>query len=170
MSARGALQRLAEILAVPLGLVVALGLTDALRRVPGPQLALALPLRETGHADGAAILVVACVPAVVFGLIAALAPGRRPSVPGALLRSAGVYACALTLQAISLQLVRQATFGFDWHAAAGSPAPAVYALGALAGIAGACLAASSDRWRRRGLEERPVGGTPAAPPLAKIGS
>jgi hypothetical protein len=169
MSVRRALGRLAEILAVPLGLVVALGLIDALRRVPGPRLALALPLRETGHADRAAVLVVICVPAVVFALVAALAPGR-PSLPGTLLRAAGVYACAVTLQAISLELVRQATFGFDWHAAAASPAPAVCALGALAGLAGAGLAASSDRWRRRGLEERPVGGTAAPPPLAKIGS
>jgi hypothetical protein len=170
MSARRALQELAGILAIPLGLVVALGLIDALRWVPGPDIALALPLRETGHADGAAILVVICVPAAVFALIVALAPRHRPSAIAAVLRSAGVYACALALQAISLQLVRQASFGFDWGAAAGSAAPAVCALGALAGTAGACLAASSDRWRRRGLEERPVGGTPAAPPLAKIGS
>ncbi len=82
--------RLAEIFAIPLGVVVSLGLIDALRRLPGPRLALALPLRETGHADGAALLVVVCAPAVVFGLITALAPARRPSVPGALLRSAGV--------------------------------------------------------------------------------
>ena len=170
MTTRRALRRFAEILAIPLGLVVALGLIDALRWVPGPELALALPLRETGHADGAAILVVGCVPAAVFGLLVALAPGHRPSVAAAVLRSAGVYACALALQAISLQLVRQASIGFDWHAAAGSTAPAVCALGALAGTAGACRAASSDRWRRRGLQERPVGGSSDAAPLAKIGS
>jgi hypothetical protein len=170
MTARRALRGIAGILAIPLGLIVSLGLIDALRWVPGPELALALPLRETGHADGAAILVVACVPVAVFGLIVALAPGHRPSPAAAVLRSAGVYACALVLQAISLQLVRQASFGFDWGAAAASAAPAVCALAALAGTAGASLAASSDRWRRRGLEERPVGGPPAVPPLAKIRS
>jgi hypothetical protein len=170
MTVRRALTVLAEIVAVPLGLVVSLGLMDALRGIPGPQLALALPLRETGHADGASVLVVIGVPAVVFALAAALAPGRGPGAAGAVLRACGVLVCALALEAISLQLVRQASFGFDWHAAAGSAAPYACALGALAGTAAAALLASSDRWTGHGREERPVGGVPAAPPLVKIGS
>ncbi len=43
----------------------------------------------------------------------ALGPPRPRT---ALLRAAWLLACALTLQAISLQLVRQASFGFDWRA------------------------------------------------------
>ena len=77
---------------------------------------------------------------------------------------------ALTLQAVSLQLVRQATMGFAWGAAAGSLAPYVCACGALLGTVAAQAVASSDRWMRRGLAERPVDGPTKAPPLAKIGS
>jgi hypothetical protein len=170
VTARRVISVLVEIVAVPLGLIVALGLTDGLRDLPGPRLALALPLRETGHADRASVFLVACAPALVFALIA-LARGRRPSAPAGLLRALAVLAGALTLQAISIQLVRQASFGFDWNAAAGSSPPYVDALGALGGtlLAGR-VAASFDRWRRHGLEERPVGGIPAAPPLVKIGS
>jgi hypothetical protein len=168
--ARRVLAVLVQIVAVPLGLIVALGLTDALRGLPGPRLALALPLRETGHADRASALLVACAPALVFALIA-LACGRRPSPAGGLLRALGVLACALTLQAISIQLVRQASFGFDWNAAAASYPPYVDALGALGGaLLASGVAAPFDRWRRHGLEERPVGGIPAAPPLEKIGA
>jgi hypothetical protein len=170
MTPRRALAVLAEIVAIPLGVVVSLGLMDAFRQLPGPRLALALPLRETGHADGVSILVVVCAPAAVFALGVALAPARRPSAPAALLRALGVLACALVLQALSLQLVRQASSGFDWRAAAASSPPYVCALAALGGTLLASAAASSDRWRRAGLEERPVGGGPAAPPLAKIGS
>ena len=97
-------------------------------------------------------------------------PRREPGAAGAVLRACGVLVCALALQAISLQLVRQASFGFDWHAAAGSAAPYACALGALAGTAAAVLLASSDRWTGHGRAERPVGGAPAAPPLVKIGS
>ncbi|HEY3613157.1 MAG TPA: hypothetical protein VGK92_05600 [Gaiellales bacterium] len=170
MTPRRALAVLAELVAIPLGLAVSLGLMDALRHVPGPQLALALPLRETGHADGVSALVVAAVPAAVFALGAALAPGHRPSPPAALLRALGVLAWALALQAISLQLVRQAAFGFAWRAAATSAPPYACALAALGGTALAALAASSDRWRRHGTEEPPVGRAAAPAPLAKIGS
>ena len=168
---RGALLVLGRVIAVPLGLAASLGLIDVLRGVPGPSLALALPLRETGHDDRASVLVVVCACALVFGLLAlALEPARRPSPAVALLEATGVLACALVLQAVSLQLVRQATLGLDWHAALVSPAPFACALGALAGSGAAALVASSDRWRRPGPQERPVEGRSAAPPLAKIGS
>ena len=76
------------------------------------------PLRETGHDDRASLLVVAGCSAVVFGL-AALALGRATVHPlrGALLRAPVVLCGALVLQAVSLELVRQATLGLDWNAA-----------------------------------------------------
>jgi hypothetical protein len=170
MSAGKALRAIAGIIAVPLGVIVALGLMDMLRGVPGPALALTLPLRETGHDDGASVFVVVIVSALVFALVSGLADGRRRAPATAIARSLGVLGCALALQAVSLQLVRQATVGFAWEAAAGSPAPYVCALGAVLGTLAAQMIASSDRWRRRGLAERPVDGPTQATPLAKIGS
>jgi len=170
MIARRAARTLAEVLAVPLGVIVALGLMDMLRSLPGPAVALTLPLRETGHADGASAIVVVGVSALVFGLVSALADGRRQAPARAIARSLGVLACALALQAVSLQLVRQATLGFAWGAAGGSVSPYLCALGALLGGGAAQTVASSDRWSRRGLPERPVEGPTKAPPLAKIGT
>ena len=170
MSARRALRAVAAVLAVPLGVIVALGLMDILRSVPGPSLALTLPLRETGHDDGVSVFVVLGVSALVFALVSALADGRREAPVTAVARALGALAFALTLQAVSLQLVRQATMGFAWGAAAGSLAPYVCACGALLGTVAAQAVASSDRWMRRGLAERPVDGPTKAPPLAKIGS
>jgi hypothetical protein len=80
-----------------------------------------------------------------------------------------VFGCALTVQAVSLQLVRQASLGFDWRGALGSPAPFMCALGALLGIAAAEWAASSDRWRQPGPKVRPVEGGPTVLPAVKIG-
>jgi hypothetical protein len=88
----------------------------------------------------------------------------------ALVRSAGVLACALTLQAVSLQLVRQASLGLDWSGALASPAPYVCALGAFVGSAAAGRVGSSDRRMRPGPQQRPVDGRSDAPSLAKIGS
>lgn len=170
MSARRGLYWLAEAVAIPAGLVASLGLIDALRSLPGPSLALVLPLRETGHADGASFAVVAIVFALVFGVAGlALDARRQVLLRTALVRSVALLACALVLQAVSLQLVRQASFGFDWNGALGSPAPWVGALSALLGIAALGLAASSDRWRRAGLQERPVEGGSGALSAGKIG-
>lgn len=169
MTVRRALHLLAAVLAVPVGLVAALGLIDMLRSLPGPSLALTLPLRETGHDDRAPFAVVLCACALVFGLSAlALDAERRNPLRTALLRSAGVLACALVLQAVSLQLVRQASLGLDWGAALRSPAPFVCALGALLGTLAVGSAASSDRRRRPGPKERPVDGRASTSPLAKI--
>ena len=170
MTTRRALRVIGELLAIPLGTAIALGLVDTLRGLPGPALALALPLRETGHDDRASFVVVAGASALVFGLVAGLGGGRRQTPATALLRSAGVLVCALALQAVSLQLVRQASLGFEWAAAVRSAAPYVFALGALLGTATAYVVASSDRWMRHGLTERPVDGPPGPAPLAKIGS
>lgn len=170
MIVRRALQLLAELVAIPAGLAASLGLIDALRSLPGPGLALALPLRETGHDDRASFALVAIVFALVFGLAAlALGPVRAHPVRTALVRTAALLAGALALQALSLQLVRQASFGFDWSAALGSPAPFVCALGALLGGVTAVLTASSDRWRRPGPKERPVEGGSRPVAAGKIG-
>jgi hypothetical protein len=170
MTTRRTLRLIGEILAIPLGTAIALGLMDSLRGLPGPALALALPLRETGHDDRASFLVVVGASALVFGLVAGLSGGRRQTPATALLRSAGVLVCALALQAVSLQLVRQASLGFEWAAAVRSGAPYLFALGAVLGTAAAYILASSDRWMRHGLQERPVDGASNAAPLAKIGS
>jgi hypothetical protein len=171
VTARRALLALGRAIAIPLGLAASLGIVDVLRGVPGPSLALALPLRETGHDDRASVLVVVLACALVFGLLAlALEPARRPAPGIAVLEAIGVLVCALALQAVSLQLIRQATLGVDWRAAILSPAPYACALGALAGSGAAALVASSDRWRRPGPKEHPVEGRSAVSPLAKIGS
>lgn len=167
--ARRGLRLLAEAIAIPTGLVVALGLVDALRSLPGPGLALALPLRETGHDDRASVVVVAGAFALVFGLASAtLDAGRAPRLWTVLLRGGGLLACALVLQAVSLQLVRQASLGLDWNGALASPAPYVSALGALLGVSAAGWVASSDRWRRAGPHVRPVEGGSSAVPAGKI--
>jgi hypothetical protein len=169
MSVRRALQVVAELIAIPAGLVVSLGLIDALRSLPGPGLPLALPLRETGHQDRASLAVVVVVFALVFGLVAlALEWPHAHRLYVALARAAALLACALVLQAVSLQLVRQASLGLDWSAALGSAAPWVCALAALLGSALAGRAASSDRWSRPGPKERPVEGASAPLPAAKI--
>jgi hypothetical protein len=171
VTARRALRLLAQAVAVPLGLAASLGIIDLLRTLPGPGLALALPLRATGHADRASIVVVAGSSAVVFGLAALALDRPRPHPFRApLLRAAALLGCALTLQAISLQLVRQASLGLDWSGALASPAPFVCALGAFMGCSAVAVAAvSSDRRRQPRPQERPVEGRPRAEPMAKIG-
>jgi hypothetical protein len=160
----------AEGIAVPAGLMASLGLIDALRTVPGPGLALALPLRETGHQDSASAAVVAVAFALVFGLAALMLERARPHpLRRALVRAAALLGCALVLQALSLHLVRQASLGLDWSGALGSPAPFVSALAAFCGSTAAAWAASSDRWRRPGPKERPVEGASAPLPAGKIG-
>jgi hypothetical protein len=170
VTARRGLHLLAEAIAIPAGLVASLGLVDALRSLPGPSLALTLPLRETGHDDRASVAVVVIVFALVFGLAGLALDAARPdSLRTALARSGALLGCALVLQAVSVQLVRQASLGFDWSGALGSPAPFVCAFGALLGIAAAGPAASSDRWRRPGPQERPVEGGSRALAAGKIG-
>jgi hypothetical protein len=110
--------------------------------------------------------VIAGVFALVFGLAGALEPPRART---ALLRSAWLLVCALAVQAVSLQLIRQASFGLDWRGAAGSAAPYVCALAALIGSAAGGRAASSDRRSLTGPQEGPVEGPSQALPAGKIG-
>jgi hypothetical protein len=159
----------AEILAVPIGLAASLGLIDALRALPGPSLALALPLRETGHRDGASVIVVLGASALVFGLAASVLPVRGP-YRAALLRAGAVLVAALLLQAISLRLVRQADLGLDWSGAIRSLAPYTCALGAALGSAAAARLASSDRGSSHGRKEHPVDGPSTTELRVKIGS
>ena len=169
MMLRRGLRLLLEAAALAVCLPASIGLTDALRGLPGPSLALALPLRETGHDDRASLLVVVGCSALVFGLAArALGGEHRHLWRGALVRAAVVLAGALALQAVSLELVRQATLGLDWEAALRSPAPYVTALGALLGFAAADRVPSSDRRVRPGPKERPVEGRSSAEALVKI--
>jgi hypothetical protein len=171
MSLRRVLWLGLEAVALVACLVAAIGLTDALRHLPGPGVALALPLRETGHDDRASLFVIAGCSAVVFGLAAlALALARPAGRPlhGALLRLPFVLAGALAIQALSLQLVRQASLGLDWNGALRSAGPFAMTLGAVVGIATAGLVASSDRGMHRPPNERPVEGRSGATPVVKI--
>jgi hypothetical protein len=158
-----------EAVALVACLVASIGLTDALRHVPGPAVALALPLRETGHDDRASLFVIAGCSALVFGL-AALALARTAGRPlrAALLRLPFVLAGTLAIQALSLQLVRQASLGLDWNGALRSAGPFAMTLGAIVGIASAGLVASSDRGMRHPSNERPVEGRSGATPVVKI--
>ena len=169
MIARRAARVAGEILAVPVGLAASLGLIDALRSLPGPSLALALPLRETGHRDGASVIVVLGVSALVFGLAACILPARRAHRV-ALLRAGAVLVAALVLQAVSLQLVRQADLGLDWSGAIRSLAPYVCALGMALGSAAAARLPSSDRRSPHGRKEHPVDGPSRTESRVKIGS
>lgn len=158
-----------ETIALVACLLASIGLTDALRHLPGPGVALALPLRETGHDDRASLLVVAGCSAVVFGLASlALARTAGHRLRGALVRGPVVLACALAVQALSLQLVRQASLGFDWDGALRSLGPFATTVGAVVGIATAQLASSSDRGMRLRPNERPVEGPSGSTPVVKI--
>ncbi len=96
MMLRRASRLVLEAAALAAGLVASVGLTDALRGLPGPSLALALPLRETGHDDRASLLVVVGCSALLFGLAARALGGERPQpARGALVRAAIVLAGAL---------------------------------------------------------------------------
>ena len=158
MMLRRGLRLLLEAAALAVCLPASIGLTDALRGLPGPSLALALPLRETGHDDRASLLVVVGCSALVFGLAARALGGEHRHL----------WRGALALQAVSLELVRQATLGLDWETALRSPAPYASAIGALLGIAAAGRVPSSDRRTRPGPKERPVEGRSSAEALVKI--
>jgi hypothetical protein len=108
------------------------GLVDLVRGAPGPRVALTLPLRETGHADGVSFAALIIVWLLVFGLAAMLAPRTRLRVSTlAGIRAGLTVAMLVGVQAISLQLVRQATFGFQWAAALRSPSVYIAAVCAL---------------------------------------
>ena len=116
------LRTIAGYVLVVLLIIAGLGLIDLARAIPGPRIPLVLPLRETGHADGVSFLALVAVWLGVFAVAALLAPARRSHVATIALARAGLaFAVLLPVQAVSVQLVRQASFGFDWSAAVGSP-------------------------------------------------
>ena len=173
MTRARALRALARILAVPLGVAASLGLIDALRSLPGPGVALALPLRETGHDDRASVIVVVGAFAVVFGLIACALDPRPPPAARARrsCRRAAVLACALALQARLAPARAPGQLRPRLGAARSTRRRRSRARSARS-AASPCAGAlpSSDRRRRPGQEEHPVEGAPEAPPLAKIGA
>ena len=106
--------------------------------------------------------------ALVFGLTAVVVPGGRAR-NALLARAAGVLVVALALQAVSIELVRQASVGLDWNAALRSAPPYACALGALLGGAAAARLGSSDRRMPHGPKEHPVDGPSTTSPRVKIG-
>jgi hypothetical protein len=115
-----------------LGVLAAFGLFDVLRLVPGPQVPLALPLREPGGADGVSALVVFGVPLLLAALAAVAVPPRR-RLAGALGRAAVVLAVTLVAQGITIQLVRQAVLGVALTPALASASPWLMAGATLVG-------------------------------------
>jgi hypothetical protein len=112
----------------------AYGWQDRVRTLPGPRVALALPLEEPGHHASASILGVTAIWLAAFAIATVIAPPRRlPRLAGALLRGVVTFALMIVVQGVSLELVRQATLGFAWQAALAGATP--YIAGACAVIA-----------------------------------
>ena len=147
-------------------IVAGYGLLDLCRGAPGAPIALALPLRETGHADGVSWLALIAVWLLTFALASLVSPATRSrAVTLACLRAGLTLAILMVVQAVSVQLVRQATFGFDWATAASSPS--VYIAAACAFVATLAFARvqaprtvplSSDRRGKRGDANGPSDG------------
>lgn len=132
---------LRRVLIIPIT-AAAYGWQNHVRTLPGPRIALALPLQEPGHHASASILGVTAVWLAAFAIATAIAPPRRlPRPAGALLRGVVTFALMIVVQAVSLELVRQATLGFAWHAALTSATP--YIAGACAAIATLAFAGRS---------------------------
>jgi hypothetical protein len=121
---------LVRALVTPLVALACVGWLELLRTAPGPRLGLVLPLREAGHADGVSIFVLFLVVGGGFALLARALPPTGSLVVSACLRAIGAGAVIVVAQASSIELVRQAVIGFDWSAAARSPLPWLFAIGA----------------------------------------
>jgi hypothetical protein len=123
-----------RLLLVPI-LAAAYGWQDLLGGLPGPRVALALPLREPSHQAAVPLVGLVAVWFAAFAIAALAVPVRRlPRPLAALLRGVVTFASVAALQALSLQLVRQAAMGFEWHAALTTATPF---------IAGACAAVAT---------------------------
>ncbi len=119
------MSRLLQAARVVLALAVvaaAYGWQDRLRGLPGPRLSLVLPLRDAGHQSAVPLVGMAVLWLLAFAAAARLARPRRVLLSAGV-RAALAFAAVLVLQAVSLQLVRQATVGFQWQAAAATAAP-----------------------------------------------
>jgi hypothetical protein len=129
-----------------IGVVAALGLILQLRALPGPSVAMALPLQSTSGRDSASLMAIVASTFVLFGLAAfALPVPRVRFLIHALVRSILVAAWALAIQAVSLQLTNQAAVGFDWGAAASSTTPWLFGASAFLASAGMSLASPNRR-------------------------
>jgi hypothetical protein len=123
-----------RLLLVPI-LAAAYGWQDLLRGLPGPRVDLVLPLREPSHQDAVPMIGLVAVWFAAFALAAYVVPVRvLPRTLAALLRGVLTFGLILALQALSLQLVRQATTGFAWHEAFATALPL---------IAGVCAAVAT---------------------------
>jgi hypothetical protein len=118
----------------------AYGWQDRLRGLPGPQVALVLPLRDAGHQAAVPLVGLAALWLLAFAVAARLARPRHV-LPAAAVRAALAFAAVLALQAVSLQLVRQATVGFQWGTAAATAVPWIVAACAVVGTI-----AAGRRW------------------------
>ena len=152
-----------RLLLVPL-VAAAYGWQDVLRGLPGPRVALVLPLREPSHQAGVPLLGLLAVWLLAFAIAARVVPVRvLGRAPAALVRGGITFAVLVVVQAVSLELVREATLGLDWGAALVSAAPAIAGACAVAGTflatparrpplaAAAAIPRKSDRLRRATL-------------------
>lgn len=112
----------------------AYGWQDRLRGLPGPRVALVLPLREPSHHAAVPLAGLLVVWLVAFAVAAVVVPARvLPRPLTSLLRGVGTFAAVVVVQAVSLELVREATTGFAWHAALTGTTP--YVAGGCAALA-----------------------------------
>jgi hypothetical protein len=147
------------VLVCGVGVVASLGLILQFRTLPGPSIGMTLPLQATSHRDGASLTAIAAATLLLFGLMACVLPGRRGRIViDAVARA--VLACAWTIaiQAVSLQLTGQSTFGFDWSGAVRTPAPWWFAATALLATAGVGVASSNRLTRSTSADHLVDGG------------
>jgi hypothetical protein len=123
-----------RLLLVPI-FAAAYGWQDRVRGLPGPRVALALPLREPSHQAAAPLVGLIAIWLAAFAIAALVVPVRvLPRSAAALLRGVVTFASIVALEGLSIQLVRQGAMGFAWHAALTTATPF---------IAGACATAAT---------------------------
>jgi hypothetical protein len=131
MSYLGAAGR--RLLLLPI-VAAAYGWQDRVRGLPGPRSALALPLREPSHQAAVPLIGLVAVWLAAFAIAAYVVPVRVLARPlAALVRGVLTVAVIVALQAVSIELVRQATMGFAWNAALATATP--YIAGVCAAVA-----------------------------------
>jgi hypothetical protein len=156
------MRHLLRALSTPLVALACLGWLELFRTAPGPRLALVLPLREAGHADGVSVLLLLAVGLAGFAALAFVLPPTGSPLLGAGLRALGAAAVVLVAQAASLELVRQAVIGFQWWAAVRTPLPWLFA--ACAGLATILVAQARPAPARRERAPRSEPGHDAPAP------
>jgi hypothetical protein len=122
---------LRRVLVLPIA-AAAYGWQTHVRTLPGPRISLALPLQEPSHHASVSLPGLVVVWLAAFAIAGVVAPARRlPRPAAAAIRGLATFGVMVVVQAVSLQLVREATLGFAWHAALIGAGPA---------IAGGCAA------------------------------